>query len=128
MKANKFIITTVAPAGIENIYEKISPKMKDKIETMAEFMTTDLKHLHTLTDERVGKTIRLETSRAPIIRMPTTIITPVKIASRVLYNFTFIPVAFAKFSSNVTKNILLYDIMNKIKTMDEINILKAKSD
>ena len=107
MKANRFIITIVAPAGIENIYEINRPVTKDKTEIMAEFITTDLKYLHILTDERVGKTIRLETSKAPIIRMPTTIIIPVKIESRVLYNLTLIPVAFAKFSSNVTKNILL---------------------
>ena len=102
--------------------------MKDETEITAEFMTTDLKFLHILMDERVGKTIRLDISRAPIIRMPTTIMIPVKIASRVLYNLTFIPVAFAKFSSNVTKNILLYDTINKTKTIDEMNMLKKTSD
>ncbi len=44
---------------------------------------------------------------APIIRIPSTMVTAVKTAIKTLYQDTFTPVALAKFSSKVTAKILL---------------------
>ena len=75
-------------------------------EITAELMITLLKVLHTRMDVRAGNMIRLEMRSAPIIRMPSTIVTAVSIAIRVLYRSAFTPVACANVSSNVMAKIL----------------------
>lgn len=67
---------------------------------------TDRNVLHTRIDVSAGKMIRLEIKRAPIIRIPSTIVTAVSTAISVLYRLAFTPVACANVSSNVTANIL----------------------
>ena len=49
-----------------------------------------------------GKITREEISMAPIIRIPSTMVRAVRMASRVLYQSTRSPVAREKLSSNVT--------------------------
>ena len=53
-----------------------------------------------------GKIIRLEISIAPIMRIPSTMVTAVRTANRMWYQPTRTPVALAKFSSKVTANTL----------------------
>ena len=57
---------------------------------------TDRNVLHTRIDVSAGKMIRLEIKRAPIIRIPSTIVTAVSTAISVLYRLAFTPVACAK--------------------------------
>jgi len=97
----------LAPAGVEKAKDAIIPKKKQTIDTIDEEITTDLKLLHTLIEVRAGKIIRLDISIVPMILIPTTIVIAVKNAMSILYPFTFVPVAFAKFSSKVTAKILL---------------------
>ena len=74
-------------------------------------MTTDVTAAQTTTPRklrnsrmavRAGKITREEISMAPIIRMPSTMVSAVRTAIRVLYRSTFMPVAREKFSSKVT--------------------------
>ena len=74
---------------------------KHPTDKTAELITTDLNFLKICIDVRAGKMIRLEISIAPIMRMPSTIVIAVKNAMIMLYDCTFVPVAFAKVSSNV---------------------------
>ena len=59
---------------------------------------TDRNVLHTRIDVSAGKMIRLEIKRAPIIRIPSTIVTAVSTAISVLYRLAFTPVAWANVS------------------------------
>ncbi len=52
---------------------------------------TDRNVLHTRIDVSAGKMIRLEIKRAPIIRIPSTIVTAVSTAISVLYRLAFTP-------------------------------------
>lgn len=56
------------------------PATKHTTETAAALITTPRNVLHTRMDVSAGKMIRLEMSRAPIIRMPSTIVTAVSTA------------------------------------------------
>ena len=67
--------------------------------------TTDLKLLHILIEETVGKIISEEISNAPIIFIPITTVIAVRAEISILYTVAFVPVALAKFSSKVTANI-----------------------
>ena len=60
-------------------------------------------------------------SNEPIILIPKTIIIDVIIDNIRLYTFVLLPVAFAKFSSKIIKNILLY------KNTKNINIIIHKT-
>lgn len=70
---------------------------------IAELIITALNFLHNRIEVSAGNTIRLVIKRAPIIRIPKTIIKAVSRAISVLYSPAFVPVAFAKDSSNVTE-------------------------
>ena len=106
-KAMRFTTTTVAPAGVENRKENTRPIKKQTTATMDEAIITPLNPLHTRIDVRAGKIIKLEISRSSINRIPITMVMAVKNAKMILYRPTFVPVAFAKLSSNVTAKILL---------------------
>ena len=56
--------------------------------------------------ERAGKMMRLESSIAPIMRIPSTTVSAVRTDRIVLYVPTRTPVARAKDSSNVTEKSL----------------------
>ena len=79
----------------------MTPATKQTTEMRAAQSTTPLKLLHTRMAERAGKIIRLEIKRAPIIRIPSTTVTAVSTASRVLKTSVFVPVARLKVSSKV---------------------------
>ena len=98
--------TTLAPAGVDTQYDRIIPILKHTTDNMPELMITARKLLNRRIEVSAGKMIRLEISIAPIICMPSTIVTAVRIESRVLYNPTRTPVALEKFSSKVTAKIL----------------------
>ena len=84
-----------------------SPKTKQKTESIAELIVTDLKVLNSRIDVRAGKIISEEISIEPISLMPSTIVIAVKTAVNILYTLVLIPVAFEKFSSKVIEKILL---------------------
>ena len=75
---------TVAPVGVEAIYETIMPAVKQNTEIAAAVIITDLNRLHTRMADSDGKIIRLEISSAPIILIPRTTVTDVSTAISVL--------------------------------------------
>ena len=95
---HKLATTTLAPAGIEKAYEQSKPAVKFITARIAEHIVTLKKLLKTRIEVSAGKIIRLEINIAPIIFIPSTTVTAVKIEISVLYIPTFTPVAFEKWS------------------------------
>ena len=83
-KQVRFVRTMDAPAGVENMYDKTMPKIKQTIEMMDELITTCRKLLNRRIDDSAGKIMRLEMRSVPIIRIPMTIVIAVKTASIIL--------------------------------------------
>ena len=80
----KFTTTTLAPAGIENTYEHMSPMVKFITAKIAEQIVTLINDLNILIDVSAGNIIRLDINMAPIIFIPITTVIAVKIDIRVL--------------------------------------------
>ena len=80
------------------------PEKKQITETIAEQIVTVLYFLKILIDVRAGKMIRLEISKAPIMRIPGTIVRAVNSAMSILCAAVFTPAAFANVSSKVMEN------------------------
>ena len=78
----------LAPAGAEKANETPIPITKHTTERMAAQMVTFLKLLKIRIAEREGNTTKLEIIIAPISRIPTTIVSAVKMAMRALYEAT----------------------------------------
>ena len=97
--------TTVAPTGVEKVKEMVSPTQKHTIEVAAAQRMTPRKLLNRRMAVRAGKITREEMSIAPIIRIPSTMVRAVRMASRVLQASTCSPVAREKLSSKVTAKI-----------------------
>lgn len=76
-------------------------------EKIAEKIVTALKLLKIFNVVNVGKIINADISSDPTRFMPSTTITAITTEINKLYSSVFVPVAFAKFSSNVTAKILL---------------------
>ena len=84
--------------------------------------------LHIRIDDRLGKIMRLDIRSAPIILIPITTVTAVSTARNPIYNPALVPVALAKFSSNVTANILLKNtIKSKTTMIESIRLTSASS-
>ena len=98
--------TTVAPTGVESRYDPVSPRQKHMTESPAAKHTTERKLLNTRIADSAGKMMRLESSIAPIMRIPSTTVSAVRTDRIVLYVPTRTPVARAKDSSNVTEKSL----------------------
>lgn len=79
-----FTATTLAPLGSSRTYDAVMPKTKHKTASSAEQITVERKLLHTLIEVSAGKIIRLDMSSAPIILMPSTTVTAVSTAMRLL--------------------------------------------
>ena len=92
----------LAPVGVSRKKDAVIPIRKQTTERTAEQAITDLKLLHTHIAESAGKMIRLEMSRAPIMRIHRTTVIAVRTARSILYSFVFVPVALVKVSSKVT--------------------------
>lgn len=107
INAKRFATITAGPICKFKIQAAKNPIMKDNIETKRDVKTTDLKLLQIRIAVKVGNIITPEIKTAPIILIPTTIVIAVKRDIITLYNSALIPVAFAKFSSNVMAKILL---------------------
>ena len=99
--------TIVEPTGVEARIEIIIPTEAHITDITAEQIITPRKLLNNRIAERAGKIINAEISNEPTRFIASTIISAVIIAMRRLYAPELIPVAFEKFSSNVTLNILL---------------------
>ena len=69
------------------------PMIRHTTEITAEFTVTLLNVRHTRMDVSAGKMIRLEMRSAPIILIPSTMVTAVRMAISVLYMSAFTPVA-----------------------------------
>ena len=82
------------------------PIKKQKTDKKAEQVTTERKLLKIRMLVSAGKITRLEMSRAPISRIPSTMVTAVNNAMSILYHPALTPVARAKFSSKVIAKIL----------------------
>jgi hypothetical protein len=82
--AKILIITTLAPAGVAYKYEITIPMKKQMTATTPEQMVTVLNVLKILMDVRAGKMMRLEISKAPIMRIPNTIVSAVRMAISIL--------------------------------------------
>ena len=102
-----FTITTLAPAGVSNLYEAALPKRKQTTATIAAQTVTALKFFNTRIEVSAGNINRLDMSSAPMILIPKAIVIAVKNASTALYSPALTPVARAKVSSKVTAKILL---------------------
>lgn len=74
-------MTMLAPAGAEKKYDADRPIQKHMPERKPEQITTPRKLLNICMAVSAGKMTRLEMSIAPIILMPITIVTAVRIAS-----------------------------------------------
>ena len=99
--------TMVEPTGVPASMETIIPVAAQMREIITEQIITLLKLLKTLIAERAGKMISAEISSEPTKFIAITIMTAITTTMRRLYISERTPVAFAKFSSNVTANILL---------------------
>ena len=97
----------VDPTGVENKIEIIIPISAQLTEITAEQMITLLKFKNILIADNAGKIIKAEIKSDPTRFIPRTIIIAITMAIKRLYLSAFTPVAFAKFSSNVTAKILL---------------------
>ena len=67
-----FVATTVEPAGVSKRCAEMIPAKKHRTEKTAELMTTPKKLLNSFMEMRVGKIMRADISRVPIILMPST--------------------------------------------------------
>ena len=97
----------VAPVGTSNINDVIKPIIKAITDIIMLDITTFLKDLKTCIDDKVGNIIRLDISKAPIRRIPSTTTIEHNEANIILYIFVLIPIDFANTSSKVIANILL---------------------
>ena len=101
-----FTATTVEPTGVPANIEASMPKEAQATDIITEQILTDLNVLNTRIADMAGKTINADISKAPTKFMARTITTAITEARIKLYIFALFPVAAAKFSSNVTANIL----------------------
>ena len=115
-----FTTTTVAPTGVENSMDRLMPITDAATAMTAEAMMTFLKLENRRMAVNDGKTIRADVRRAPTRFMANTIIIAVITAISRLYSSEFMPVAYAKVSSKVTANILLYMNTNMRITMTDM--------
>ena len=99
--------TIVAPTGEPPSIEMKSPKAVQTTENIAEDTVTERKLLNTHMDANAGNTTSAEIRSEPTKFIANTTIIAMIIAIKRLYFCVSIPVALAKFSSNVTANILL---------------------
>ena len=99
--------TIVEPTGVPARMETRMPEKAHTTDRIAENTVTILKLLKSRMADNAGKITRAEISREPTRFMASTMMTAMMIAIIKLYAFVFTPVAFAKFSSNVTPKILL---------------------
>lgn len=83
------------------------PRLAHTTDIMLEQIVTALKLLNTRIADNAGKITSAATSSEPTRFIATTITTAIIVAINTLYTPVFMPDAFAKFSSNVTENILL---------------------
>ena len=107
MKAKMSTATIVEPTGVPARIETSIPSEAQVTDKHAEQTVTDLKLLKTRIEDNAGKITRAEISKEPTKFIARTIITAMITAISKLYAPALIPVARAKFSSNVTEKILL---------------------
>ena len=101
----RFAATTVAPTGVDQAKDTVSPAQKHPADVTAAQRVTPRKLRKSRMAVKAGKITREEISMAPIIRIPSTMVSAVRMARRALYRSAFRPVAREKLSSKVTAKI-----------------------
>ena len=99
--------TIVAPTGVPATIDIKIPAADVHAASTPEHIVTLKKLLNILMAEIAGNTTRADISSQPTRFIATTITTAITTAMSKLYAPALVPVAFAKFSSNVTAKILL---------------------
>ena len=99
--------TIVEPTGVPANIDMSIPIVEQTTESTAAQIVTDLKLLKILIADIEGNITNAEISSEPTKFIANTITTAITIPITKLYISTFVPVAFAKFSSNVMLKILL---------------------
>lgn len=103
----KYTITIVDPTGVLKSIDVKIPTIVPNTEIIADAIVTALKLLNNLIADNAGKINNALINKLPTRFIANTIITAVITAITQLYNSVLLPVAFMKFSSNVTAKILL---------------------
>lgn len=80
----RFVVTMLAPAGVERAKEALIPTIKQTTERIVAQRITLKKLRKMRIADSAGKTIRLEIIMAPIRRIPMTIVRAVRTAMRAL--------------------------------------------
>lgn len=106
-KAAASTATMVEPTGVPARIDMMMPQNAQITERVAEKMVTALKLPNSRIAESAGKITSADIRSDPTRFMASTMITAITTAIRVLYLSAPTPVAFEKFSSKVTANILL---------------------
>ena len=76
--------TTLAPVGAAKRYDMVRPTKKQKTEINAEVRITERNLRHTRMEVNAGKMIKAEINKAPIIRIPKTMVIAVSNAISIL--------------------------------------------
>ena len=84
IKTIALIMTTLAPAGVEYMNDKVIPIKKQTTETIPDDTMTALKLLKMRIEVKAGNMIKLEINIVPIIRIPRTIVIAVRNAINIL--------------------------------------------
>ena len=82
IKTIRFMMMTLAPTAVSIQRERNNPARKQQTEIKTAVSTTARKRLHSRIAVTAGKIIRLEISSAPIIIIPSTTVTAVRMAIR----------------------------------------------
>ena len=80
----RFVVTMLAPAGVERANEAVIPTIKQTTERIVAQRITLKKLRKMRIADSAGKTIRLEIIMAPIRRIPMTIVRAVRTAMSAL--------------------------------------------
>ena len=98
-----------------------------KVDRITENTVTDKKLLNIHMADKAGTITKADISKEPTNFIEITTITAISIARIKLYVFALVPVAFAKSSSKVIANILLYKKMKASITTNERTIQRIAS-
>ncbi len=112
-------ITIVEPTGVPAKIEITIPVKAHITEIITEHRVTLRKFLKTRIADKAGKTIRAEINNEPARFIARTITTADITAISKLYKSVLTPETLAKFSSNVTAKILLYERINTMITITD---------
>ena len=128
IKTIKFTNTIDEPIGnLSIIHDVIMPILKDNTLIRQAKINTYLNDLNICLEDRVGKIINAVIRRAPITFIPITIVKDISIDKTTLMIFVCIPLDLENVSSNVIENILGYNNMYVVITINATITLNTTS-